>query len=81
MSCAEQTRPMGPQPKVAQMLKVSDLFKPHTKDWDLEKIEQVLPFHKEQIITLKSSMLGALDKLKWLKHTSRDYSTKKPVTM
>ncbi|VVB02857.1 unnamed protein product [Arabis nemorensis] len=72
LSYTEQTRPMGPQPEAAQNITVADLLRQDTKEWDIEKVEQYLPFHKVQILSLKPSILGAPDKFKWLKHPSGD---------
>lgn len=39
-------------------------------------IEQILPFHKEQILRIKPSSLRVPDELAWLKNPSGEYSTR-----
>lgn len=39
-------------------------------------LEQILPFHKDQILRLRTSYLGVPDELVWLKNTTGSYSTK-----
>lgn len=53
---------MGPTLLGQQSLKVSDLLNPHLNTWNLEKIDQFMPHYKSMILTLKPSLLGALDK-------------------
>lgn len=76
LSHCEQVRPFGPAPEHLQHLKVSDLFLPGSTGWDVEKLEQVLPFHKEQILKIRPSRLGKSDELVWLKNPSREFSTR-----
>lgn len=44
--------------------------------WNTEMIERVLPFHKEQILRIKPSVLRSENKLVWLKNASGEYSTR-----
>ncbi|CAA7021008.1 unnamed protein product [Microthlaspi erraticum] len=53
---------MGPVPEKAQELKVSDLMKPASTEWDIEKINNFLPEYKDAILTLKPSKLGICQK-------------------
>lgn len=52
LSHSEQIRPIGPSPENYTTLKVSDFLLPDTAEWSVEKIEQILPFHKEQMLKL-----------------------------
>lgn len=47
LSNCEQLKPYGPAPEHLQHLKVSNLLKQGTCEWDLEKVEGILPFHKD----------------------------------
>lgn len=76
LSYCDQKRPYGPVPEHLQSLKVSDLILQDTCEWDVEKIEQSLPFHREQILKIKLSTQGMEDKLVWLKNVSGEYSTR-----
>ncbi|CAG7897909.1 unnamed protein product, partial [Brassica rapa] len=76
LSHCEQVRPFGPAPEHLQHLKVADLFLPGSTDWDVEKLEQVLPFHKEQILKIRPSRLGRSDDLVWLKNPSGEFFTR-----
>lgn len=73
LSSTDQIRPMGPQTEATQYLKFSDLLNQQTKD---SNIYLILPFHKEQILILKPSLLDSPDKLKWLNHPTGEYTTK-----
>ena len=76
LSHCEQLKPYGPAPESLQRLKVSDLIQSGTSDWDIEKIEHSLPFHKGQILKIKPNSLRAEDALVWLKNSSGEYSTR-----
>lgn len=67
---------MGPQTEITQHLKVLDLLNQHTKEWNVTLIDQILPLHKEQILILKPSLLGAPDKLKWFHNSEGEYTTR-----
>lgn len=67
---------MGPSPEGYTTLKVSDLLLPDTAEWNVEKIEQILPFHSEQILKLQPSKLRVPDELVWLKNPNGEYSTR-----
>lgn len=76
LSHCDQLRPIGPAPEAHQHLKVSDLFLPDSCDWDIPKIESILPFHKEQILKLKPTKTRSTDTLVWLKNSTGEYTTR-----
>lgn len=45
-------------------------------DWDHQKVEQILPFHKHQILQIKPTIFNASDELVWLKTALGEYSSK-----
>lgn len=71
-----QTRPMGPSPEAFQDLKVCNLLNETSMEWDMEKIDFILPVYKDSILLLKPRLFRAPDKLIWLKHPSGSYTTK-----
>ena len=66
---------MRPAPEAFTTLNVADLLTHDSAEWNVEKIELILPFHKEQI-RLKPSKLGVPDELVWLKNPTGEYSTR-----
>ena len=45
-------------------------------DWDHQKVEQILPFHKHKILQIKPTICNASDELVWLKTALGEYSSK-----
>lgn len=80
LNLSDQQRPMGPAPEQYKNLTVSDLFLPGKNEWNVEKIQQVLPYDKKAILSIRPSLTGAPDKLMWLKNVSGEYSTKSGYT-
>ncbi|XP_048630058.1 uncharacterized protein LOC106373575 [Brassica napus] len=76
LSSTEQLRPYGPAPDEFKDIQVADLMLEGSSDWDHQKLELVLPFHKHQVLQIKPSLCNAPDELVWLKTASGDYSTK-----
>lgn len=76
LSSSEQLRPFGPVPEHLQSLTVSELMLENSTDWDLQKIEQIIPFHKDVVLQIKPSICNAPDELVWLRTASGEYSTK-----
>lgn len=76
MSWSEQLRPYGPSPEQFQYLKFCDMMIQNTSDWNLDKVELVLPFHKHQILKINPNICGAGDELVWLKSPTGEYSTR-----
>lgn len=70
LSPTEQERPYGPAPEAYKDIKVSELLRANTREWDIEKLESILPFHKEQILKLRPSKRRDKDELVWLKNPS-----------
>lgn len=75
-SSSDQERPFGPAPEALQHLRVSDLILADSIEWDIEKLEQILPFHKYQILKINPSLCGNANELVWLKTSNGEYSTK-----
>lgn len=67
---------MGPPPAEQPQLTVSDLLDPSTKEWDVEKVQLILPFEEPRVRTIKPSKMGAPDKLMWLLTHTGEYSVK-----
>ncbi|XP_009117682.2 uncharacterized protein LOC103842769 [Brassica rapa] len=76
LSTTDQQRPYGPAPEALKELRVSDLMLPNSTSWDTQKIESILPFHKQSILQLKPSICNAPDEMVWLKTASGDYTVK-----
>lgn len=84
LSHNDQIRPFGSAPENYLSLTVADLLLPESTEWNLEMIEQILPFHKDQILNIKTSKAKVPDELVWLKkpkwrifHQIRIQSTKR----
>ena len=76
LSSTEQLRPYGPAPKALKDLKVSDLMLANSTDWDHQKIDTILPFHKQVILQIKPSICNAPNEMVWLKSASGVYTAK-----
>ena len=76
LSSTEQLRPYGPSPEVFKYLKVSDLMLANSTEWDLQKIDNILPFHKHEVLQIKPSICSAPYELVWLKTASCIYTAK-----
>lgn len=74
LSHSEQMKPMVPAPEALQHLKVSDLIRADTYEWNIEKMELTVPFHKE--LRIRPSKLSVRDTLVWLKNPNGEYSTR-----
>ncbi|KAF3599215.1 hypothetical protein F2Q69_00033321 [Brassica cretica] len=44
-------------------LKVSDLMLANSTEWDLQKIDNILPFHKHEVLQIKPSICSAPDEV------------------
>ena len=71
-----QARPMGPAPALLMTTTVADLFVPETREWDIERIQQILPHAERAIRAIKPSRMGAPDKRIWLLTPNGEYSVK-----
>lgn len=69
-------RPMGPATQQTSSLVVSDLLLPATGEWNINLIQEVLPFEEQRILCLQPSTKGARDVLKWLGTKDGKYSVK-----
>ncbi|KAG7600499.1 Reverse transcriptase zinc-binding domain [Arabidopsis suecica] len=76
LSLAYPQSPMGPPPAPAKDLKVKDLLKPRTAEWNQNLIKEILPGYEKDILFLKPSQSGATDKWAWLATDSGMYSAK-----
>lgn len=55
LSSYELSRPFGPPPEEFQTLTVTDLMLEGSSDWDIHKLDLVLPFHKHQILQINQA--------------------------
>lgn len=76
LSLSKPLQPMGPPNVNAKDLLVNELFVPNSVEWDIDKIQTILPSMIPDILALKPSRLGAEDKLVWLGSKDGVYSTK-----
>lgn len=76
LSTSSLLQPFGPAPLASKDWFVCDLFKQGSLEWDVERIDSLLPAFTNDILSLKPSRLGALDKQVWLGQPNRSYSTK-----
>lgn len=66
----------GPATEETHHLTVSHLFHPETCEWNREIIQDILPEYAKDILTLRPSKRGGLDRWAWLPTESGVYSTK-----
>ncbi|XP_010436406.1 PREDICTED: uncharacterized protein LOC104720143 [Camelina sativa] len=76
LSLDTPTSPMGPPPAESQGWTVSDLLEPGTSKWNIDLIKRTLPAHEKEILQLKPSKQGALDRWAWLLTQDGTYNTK-----
>ncbi|XP_024015914.1 uncharacterized protein LOC112089169 [Eutrema salsugineum] len=81
ISIEEPIKLYGPVEKEKQNLKVADLFKDHTKEWDPTKVAELLPDFLNEILCRRPSLTGAEDQYTWLSTTSGAYTTKSGYNM
>lgn len=67
---------MGPAPETSIDAHVAELFRENSREWDVEKIDRLLPMLTGEILSIVPSKWGGKDKQVWLKHKSGSYSTK-----
>lgn len=67
---------MGPPSDVQVNLKVADLLRSSSGEWDTARIQLILPDYEDLIMALKPSRTGAQDKLVWLGMKYGDYTAK-----
>ncbi|CAA7019206.1 unnamed protein product [Microthlaspi erraticum] len=75
LSTKEPIRPMGPAPEYAKDMKVADILLP-SGVWNEALINEMLPLHKEQILSLVPGSFDKDDRLAWLPQASGGYSVK-----
>ena len=76
LSSTTQQRPIGPAPEALKDLKVSALMLANSTEWDIQKIDSILPFHKEEILHIKPSICSATVERVWLKSASGEHTAK-----
>ncbi|XP_033134013.1 uncharacterized protein LOC117127539 [Brassica rapa] len=76
LSLSTQQRPMGPPTEISANLTVADLFIDNTRDWNEEKIRNLLPQWQTTIKTIVPSVVGIPDKQIWLSTPNGEYTTK-----
>lgn len=69
-------RPIGPATAENYSMKVSELLCPFSNQWDVERIQAILPQYEGAILGIKTSATPSLDTLLWLPERSGIYSTK-----
>ncbi|CAA7057126.1 unnamed protein product [Microthlaspi erraticum] len=76
LSLNQPMRPLGPPAMRDKDLTVAAIINHQTRDWNREKIQEVLPNHLSDILRVKLSKKGAVDSFLWLPTKSRVYSVK-----
>lgn len=76
LSLSKRLQPLGPAIESSLHCNVVDLFKQDSPEWDEDKLQHLIPHHFKEIMSLKPSLLGAEDKLIWLRHPTGEYSAK-----
>lgn len=69
-------KPMGPPNRNDQQLRVSDLLCDHTKEWNIDLVNRLLPQYANDIFCLKPSKGLSTDKYIWSMCTNGEYPTK-----
>ncbi|XP_010468814.1 PREDICTED: uncharacterized protein LOC104748940 [Camelina sativa] len=67
---------VGPPTEDSALWTVADLIEPGSSSWNIDLIRQVLPAYESEILKLKPSKQGAIDKWAWLPSQDGIYSTK-----
>ncbi|CAA7018986.1 unnamed protein product [Microthlaspi erraticum] len=76
LSLKTPTRPTGPPNLHEKDILVSDLILHHTRQWNREMIEKLLPHHLNDILSIRPSMTRARDSYIWIPTKSGAYSVK-----
>lgn len=76
LSLSKPLQLFGPPNKNNAEMLVAGLFLLDKMEWNLEKIEALLPGLEHNILELKPSVTGAEDKFSWLGHASGIYSAR-----
>lgn len=69
-------KPIGPVFQIDQDLMVSDLLTRETKEWNVARINSLMPELTSHILTLKPSLLDSHDSFVWPLQKSGQYSVK-----
>ncbi|XP_010495742.1 PREDICTED: uncharacterized protein LOC104772883 [Camelina sativa] len=67
---------MGPPTEESSQWTVADLIEPGSSTWNIDLIRQVLPAYESEILKIKPSKHGAVDKWAWLPSQDGIYFTK-----
>lgn len=67
---------MGPPTEQTLDLTVADLMCSGGLQWNRERIQLILPFYEDRILSIKQSVTGAPDRLMWLGTKTGEYSVK-----
>ncbi|CAA7020228.1 unnamed protein product [Microthlaspi erraticum] len=76
LSMETPSRLTGPPNLSNKDLKVSSLLTEHTREWNEERINEIIPMHLEEIKALRPSRRGAEDTYLWLPTKSGNYTAK-----
>ncbi|KAG7572582.1 Reverse transcriptase domain [Arabidopsis suecica] len=76
LSLSNPCTPMGPATETTKDLQVAHLMVSNTLEWDRTKIKTILPDYEKEILMIKPSKKGAVDKWVWLPTQTGEYSAK-----
>ncbi|XP_048591461.1 uncharacterized protein LOC125576128 [Brassica napus] len=76
LSTLSPVRPIGPAREEDQDLVVADLICRGSNEWNVQRVERVLPQYLNDILRIKPSILGSQDSYVWLAARSGSYSAK-----
>lgn len=76
LSTTSPARTFGPPREEDQDLVVADLLCRGGNEWNVARVNQILPHLKDEILLLKPSVLGASDSYVWLGTANGEYSAK-----
>lgn len=76
ISLDKLSRPMGPPTMQNKDLTVSAILSSLSRDWNRDRIQDLLPHHLNDFLTIRPSKKGARDSYIWLPTKTGDYSVK-----
>lgn len=76
LSGSKPIRPVGPPPQHTENMRVSELLKPNSSEWDRGKIATIVPQYASDILCIKPSTKGAENSFIWTMNKTGVYSTK-----
>lgn len=76
LSTTEKCRPLGTPTLQAHNMKVKELLKPASTEWEVDQVKLHLPQYEDHILKLVPSSLDMEDERIWLGEKSGHYTTK-----